>query len=80
MLQKHLLGLGLLPAAFREHPPALRPFQLAFAESGETVLTGAIRDQSALYGILDKLRDLGVTLLSVRRVVPEVKEGERVSG
>jgi hypothetical protein len=43
--------------------------RLTYAENGETILTGAIRDQSALYGILDKLRDLGVTLLSVQRVV-----------
>jgi hypothetical protein len=42
---------------------------LTYAENGETILTGAIRDQSALYGILDKLRDLGVTLLSVQRVI-----------
>ncbi|MCI0696196.1 hypothetical protein L0337_29860 [candidate division KSB1 bacterium] len=42
--------------------------RLTYAENDETVLTGAIRDQAALYGILDKLRDLGVTLLSVQRV------------
>ncbi len=43
--------------------------RLTYAENDETVLIGMIRDQSALYGILDKLRDLGVTLLSVQRVV-----------
>jgi hypothetical protein len=32
---------------------------------GETVLTGLVIDQSALYGLLAKLRDLGLPLLSV---------------
>jgi hypothetical protein len=31
----------------------------------ETVLTGLVVDQSALYGLLAKLRDLGLPLLSV---------------
>jgi len=31
----------------------------------ETVLTGLVVDQSALYGLLAKLRDLGLSLLSV---------------
>ena len=32
---------------------------------GEAVLTGAIVDQAALFGILIKIRDLGLELLSV---------------
>jgi hypothetical protein len=32
---------------------------------GETVLTGSILDQSALYGLISKLRDLGLPLLAV---------------
>ena len=31
-----------------------------------TTLTGPVGDQAALYGILARLRDLGVTLLSVQ--------------
>ena len=34
---------------------------------GETVLNGSIADQAALYGLLSKLRDLGLQLLSVTR-------------
>ena len=35
---------------------------------GETVLTGPVIDQAALHGILNRIRDLGVPLLSVRRL------------
>jgi len=36
-------------------------------ENGETVLAGLIRDQSALHGLLNKIRDLGMPLLYVKR-------------
>jgi len=35
---------------------------------GETVLTGPVADQAALHGILIKIRNLGLPLLSVHRV------------
>jgi hypothetical protein len=35
-----------------------------------TVLSGTLPDQSALHGILDKVRDLGLTVINVRRVLP----------
>ncbi len=34
-------------------------------ESGETILLGSVADQAALYGLLMRIRDLGLTLLSV---------------
>ncbi len=40
-------------------------FTLTHAEQGETVLTGMIKDQAALYGLMAKLRDLGVILIAV---------------
>ena len=36
-------------------------------DSGETVLSGTIRDQSALHGLLNKIRDLGLPLLCVKK-------------
>lgn len=33
--------------------------------SGETILTGVVADQAALYGLIGKLRDLGVKLLAI---------------
>lgn len=32
---------------------------------GETLLTGPVRDQTALHGLLGKIRDMGLPLLSV---------------
>ncbi len=38
---------------------------LTHTEDGTTVLIGPIADQTALHGVLARLRDLGVTLISV---------------
>ena len=35
---------------------------------GETVITGEVTDQAALYGLLARLRDLGLSLVSVDSV------------
>jgi len=35
---------------------------------GETVITGKVTDQAALYGLLARLRDLGLSLVSVDSV------------
>ena len=40
-------------------------FNLAHSEQDETTLTGELKDQAALYGLIAKLRDLGVKLISV---------------
>jgi hypothetical protein len=45
-------------------------------ENGETVLSGPIVDQAALHGVLMKIRDLGLTLIKVKRVKhnqPQIK-------
>jgi hypothetical protein len=34
-------------------------------DDGTTVISGAVADQSALHGVLRKLNDLGVSLISV---------------
>jgi hypothetical protein len=34
-------------------------------EQGETILCGTVPDQAALYGLLTKLRNLGLSLVSV---------------
>ncbi len=40
-------------------------FTMTHTEQNETILTGSIPDQAALYGLIAKLRDLGVILLSI---------------
>jgi hypothetical protein len=42
-------------------------------EDGDTLLTGTVIDQAALYGWLKKVRDLGMPLLSVNSVEPSRK-------
>ena len=39
-------------------------------DNGDTLLTGPVIDQAALYGLLRKVRDLGMPLVSVNRVEP----------
>jgi hypothetical protein len=39
-------------------------------DNGETLLTGPVVDQAALHGVLKKVRDVGMPLLSVNRVQP----------
>ena len=36
-------------------------------EGGETLLTGPVADQAALYGLLNRLRDMNLTLICVRK-------------
>ena len=37
-------------------------------EDGDTLLTGPVVDQAALHGLLKRVRDLGMTLVSVNQV------------
>ena len=43
---------------------------ITLEEDGNTLLTGPVIDQAALHGLLKKVRDLGMPLLSVNRVNP----------
>jgi len=40
--------------------------------NGETILEGTVADQSALFGVLAKIHDLGLTLIRVERVTNEI--------
>jgi hypothetical protein len=43
---------------------------ITLEDNGNTLLTGPVVDQAALHGLLKKVRDLGMPLLSVNRVNP----------
>lgn len=43
---------------------------ITLADNGETLLTCPVVDQAALYGLLRKVRDLGLPLISVQQVPP----------
>ena len=48
----------------------LEGFSITLEEDGSTLLVGRVIDQAALYGILKKVRDLGLPLLSVNSIEP----------
>ena len=45
---------------------------------GDTTLAGPVIDQAALYGLLRKARDLGLTLLAVNQVATDGAEDDGV--
>jgi hypothetical protein len=43
---------------------------ITLEDNGDTLFTGPVADQAALYGLLRKVRDLGMPLISVIRLEP----------
>ncbi len=46
----------------------LAGLSMNYTENGDTILAGALPDQAALHGILARIRDLNLALISVQRV------------
>ncbi|HEY5787965.1 MAG TPA: hypothetical protein VIT65_24655 [Microlunatus sp.] len=44
---------------------------LANENDGTTILSGPVRDQAALHGLLQKVRDIGLPLISVQQIDPD---------
>jgi hypothetical protein len=53
---------------------------LTHSDDNTTALRGPVADQAALHGILNKIRDLGMTLLFVQRLDPGEAEPENDKG
>jgi hypothetical protein len=49
---------------------------ITLEDNGDALLTGPVADQAALYGLLKKLRDLGLPLLAVNHL----PEGRKTPG
>jgi hypothetical protein len=50
---------------------------ITLEEEGDTLLTGPVVDQAALYGLLKKVRDLGMPLVSVNPVASNESQLEK---
>ena len=50
---------------------------ITLEEDGNTLLTGPVIDQAALYGLIKKVRDLGMTLISLNPVQPNDARPEK---
>lgn len=53
---------------------------LTLEENGETLLTGPVTDQAALHGLLRKVRDLGMPLISVTVVEADQEDAVDAKG
>jgi hypothetical protein len=46
-------------------------FTITLDQHGQTILVGLVMDQAALYGVLKRIRDLGIPLISLCRLDPD---------
>ena len=51
---------------------------ITLEDNGDTLLTGPVADQAALFGLLRKVRDLAVPLISVNWVSPDLGDAPDV--
>ena len=51
---------------------------ITLEDNGDTLLAGPVVDQAALHGLLRKVRDLGMPLLSVIRLYPDQADASDV--
>lgn len=75
-------GYRLRVAGHLDHhwSPWFGDLTLTHEDDGTTSLTGVVSDQAELHGLLMKVRDIGVTLISVEVIDPSDKRARIGSG
>jgi len=62
---------GILPARWAE---CFDGFAISYEAGQDTVLTGTVADQAALYGVIRRVRDLGLFLVAVERIETDARD------
>ena len=62
----------------RERTEWFAALSVELEKNGDTVLTVEMADQAALHGLLRKVRDLGIPLISINRVEGDQSDAPRV--
>ena len=74
MLQVEIRTEGHLDEQWSEW---LADLKVTHTEQNETILAGPIADQAALYGLITRLRDLGIKLVSVESRDSSIEQGSQ---
>jgi len=74
-LPEYYDGFGLYEIRIKGHLESrwadrFEGLAIMLEENGNTLLAGPVADQAALHGLLKKIRDLGMPLISVSAVAP----------
>ena len=62
---------GHLPEAWSE---IMEYMEIICEPDGNTTISGPIRDQSELYGLISRLQNLGLTLISINQTITAQSE------
>ena len=82
-LPEYYDGFGLYEIRIKGHLESrwadrFEGLTITLEENGNTLLTGPVADQAALHGLLKKIRDLGMPLISVSPVEPSQADASDV--